>query len=101
MKKLAYAIIFVGLVMTFAACSWQIPEKVSVKSNAEYNAFSDEDPEDYTIGLTNNNFIIDPDVIHNELGFTKVELVFKGLGDDTRIYVKSDEPLPKKYGIRV
>lgn len=37
MKKLAYAIIFVGFVMTFAACSWQIPEKVSVKSNAEYN----------------------------------------------------------------
>lgn len=37
MKKLAYAIIFVGFVMTFAACSWQIPEKVSVKSNADYN----------------------------------------------------------------
>ena len=37
MKKIARAIIFVGLTMSFAACSWQMPEKVSVKSNAEYN----------------------------------------------------------------
>ena len=37
MKKIAKAIVFVGCVMFFAACSWQIPEKVSVKSNADYN----------------------------------------------------------------
>ena len=37
MKKIAYAIIFVGLVFALAGCTWQIPEKVSVKTNAEYN----------------------------------------------------------------
>ena len=37
MKKLAYAGIFISLVLTFTSCSWQMPEKISVKSNADYN----------------------------------------------------------------
>lgn len=37
MRKIAAAIISISLVLALTSCSWQIPEKVSVKSNADYN----------------------------------------------------------------
>lgn len=51
-----------------------------------------------TIQLINNTFHIDPEAIHNELASSNIELIFEGLGDNARVIVKSDEPLPKKYG---
>lgn len=37
MKKIACAIFSIGVVLGFISCNWQIPETVSVKTNAEYN----------------------------------------------------------------
>ena len=37
MKKIAAAIISVGLLLALAGCAWKVPEKVSVKSNADYS----------------------------------------------------------------
>ena len=37
MKKIAKAIISMGVVLAFAGCSWQIPQTVSVKTNADYS----------------------------------------------------------------
>ena len=37
MKKIAGILICIALALGFTGCSWQIPEKVSVKTNAEYN----------------------------------------------------------------
>lgn len=37
MKRMAYAVMSIGLVFAFAACKWEVPEKVSVTSNADYN----------------------------------------------------------------
>lgn len=37
MKKIAKAIISMGVVMAFAGCSWQIPQNVAVKTEADYN----------------------------------------------------------------
>lgn len=36
MKKIAFAIISIGLVFAFVGCSWKIPETISVKTNADY-----------------------------------------------------------------
>lgn len=36
MKKIALAIISVGLVLALAGCTWRIPQTVSVKTDAEY-----------------------------------------------------------------
>ena len=37
MKKIAKAIVSMGAVLAFAGCSWQIPQTVSVKTNADYS----------------------------------------------------------------
>ena len=37
MKKIAGILICIALAFSFAGCSWQMPEKVSVKTNADYN----------------------------------------------------------------
>lgn len=37
MKKIAKAIISMGVVLAFAGCSWQIPQTVAVKTNADYS----------------------------------------------------------------
>lgn len=37
MKKIAGILICIALALTLAGCSWHIPEKVSVKTNADYN----------------------------------------------------------------
>lgn len=37
MKKIAKAIISMGVVLAFAGCSWQIPQTVSVRTNANYS----------------------------------------------------------------
>ena len=37
MKKIAGAIISLGLVLFFTGCTWELPERISVKTNAEYN----------------------------------------------------------------
>lgn len=37
MKNIARAIISMGVVLAFAACSWEIPQNVSVRTNADYN----------------------------------------------------------------
>lgn len=37
MKKIAKAIVSMGVVLAFAGCSWQIPQTVSVKTNADYS----------------------------------------------------------------
>ena len=37
MKKIVCAIFSIGVVLGFISCNWQIPETVSVKTNAEYN----------------------------------------------------------------
>jgi len=37
MKKIAKAIISMGVVMAFAGCSWQIPQTVAVKTEADYS----------------------------------------------------------------
>ena len=37
MKKIAGILICIALAFSFAGCSWQIPQKVSVKTNADYN----------------------------------------------------------------
>ncbi|SFI99601.1 hypothetical protein SAMN04487775_11063 [Treponema bryantii] len=37
MKKIAGAIISIGLILALSGCHWEIPETISVKSDAEYN----------------------------------------------------------------
>lgn len=37
MKKIALAIISIGLVLALAGCTWRLPETVSIKTDAEYN----------------------------------------------------------------
>lgn len=37
MKKIACAIISISLLLIFTGCAWKVPEKVSVKTKAEYN----------------------------------------------------------------
>ena len=37
MKKIALAILSISVVLVFVSCTWHIPQKVSVKSQAEYN----------------------------------------------------------------
>ena len=37
MKKIAGILICIAIAFSFAGCSWQIPQKVSVKTNADYN----------------------------------------------------------------
>lgn len=37
MKKIAGAIVSLGVVLVFTACAWQVPQKVSVKTKADYN----------------------------------------------------------------
>lgn len=37
MKKIARAIISMGVVLAFSACSWEVPQNVSVRTNADYN----------------------------------------------------------------
>ena len=37
MKKIARAIISMGVVLAFAGCSWEVPQSVSVKTQADYN----------------------------------------------------------------
>ena len=37
MKKIAKAIISMGVVLAFAGCSWQIPQTVAVKTEADYS----------------------------------------------------------------
>ena len=37
MKKMAGILICIALAFSFAGCSWQIPQKVSVKTDANYN----------------------------------------------------------------
>lgn len=37
MKKIALAIISIGLVLALASCTWRLPETVSIKTDAEYN----------------------------------------------------------------
>ena len=37
MKKIAGAIISIGLILSLSGCHWEIPETISVKSDAEYN----------------------------------------------------------------
>ena len=36
MKKIAFAIISIGLVFALGSCSWKLPETISVKTNADY-----------------------------------------------------------------
>ena len=36
MKKIAGAIISIGLSLSFLGCSWEMPENISVKTNAKY-----------------------------------------------------------------
>lgn len=37
MKKMAFAFISIGFILAFSACKWEVPQNVSVKSEAEYN----------------------------------------------------------------
>ena len=37
MKKIAAAIISVGLLLALVGCAWKVPDKVSLKSNADYS----------------------------------------------------------------
>lgn len=37
MKRIARAIISMGVVLTLASCSWEVPQTVSVKTNADYS----------------------------------------------------------------
>lgn len=37
MKKIALAIISIGVVLALAGCTWRLPETVSIKTDAEYN----------------------------------------------------------------
>ena len=37
MKKIAGILICIAFAFSFASCSWEIPERVSVKTNASYN----------------------------------------------------------------
>jgi hypothetical protein len=37
MRKIAAAIVSISLVLALTSCHWEIPENVSVKSNADYN----------------------------------------------------------------
>ena len=37
MKKIAFATISISFLLIFTGCAWKVPEKVSVKTNAEYN----------------------------------------------------------------
>ena len=37
MRKIARAVISMGLVFALSGCSWQVPQTITVKSNAEYN----------------------------------------------------------------
>ena len=37
MKKIALAMIFVGLIIAFNSCAWRVPEHITVKSKADYS----------------------------------------------------------------
>lgn len=37
MKKIALAMIFVGLIIAFNSCAWRVPENITVKSKADYS----------------------------------------------------------------
>ena len=54
MKKIAGAIISIGLILSLSGCHWEIPETISVKSDAEYNfslgTFEKEFDNDMDIG---------------------------------------------------
>ena len=54
MKKIAGAMISIGLVLALSGCHWEIPETISVKSDAEYNfslgTFEKEFENDMDIG---------------------------------------------------
>lgn len=39
MKKIAGAIISIGLSLSFLGCSWEVPQNISVKTNANYNFY--------------------------------------------------------------
>lgn len=37
MKRIAFAIVSVSFVLAFTGCAWKVPEKISVKTKADYN----------------------------------------------------------------
>ena len=65
MKKIAGILICIALALGFTGCNWQIPEKVSVKTNAEYN-FSLGNPQfDFSEKLDINNMLGDVKLPNN------------------------------------
>ena len=37
MKRIAFAIVSISFVLAFTGCAWKVPEKISVKTKADYN----------------------------------------------------------------
>lgn len=65
MKKIAGILICIALAFTFAACSWEIPEKVSVKTNADYNFALGNIEKDFSSELNVSKMIGDLELPNN------------------------------------
>ena len=65
MKKIAGILICIALAFSFAGCSWQIPQKVSVKTNADYNFSLGNFEKDFSENLSVSKMIGDLQLPNN------------------------------------
>ena len=65
MKKIAGILICIVLAFSFAGCSWQMPEKVSVKTNADYNFALGNFEKDFSADLSIDKLLKDVELPNN------------------------------------
>lgn len=65
MKKIAGILICIALAFSFAGCSWQIPQKVSVKTDADYNFALGNFEKDFSENLSVSKMIGDLQLPNN------------------------------------
>ena len=65
MKKIAGILICIALALVFTGCNWQIPEKVSVKTDAEYNFSLGSFSQDFSESLNISQMLGDLELPNN------------------------------------
>lgn len=65
MKKIAGILICIALAFSFAGCSWQIPQKLSVKTDADYNFALGNFEKDFSENLSVSKMIGDLQLPNN------------------------------------
>ena len=65
MKKIAGIIDLTALMLSFASCSWQMPEKVSVKTQADYNFSLGNFEKDFSEDLSIDKMLSDVSLPNN------------------------------------